>query len=262
MSKPLIMTVDARGVCTLTLNRPEKHNALNKALINALREILAKIDSENGIRVVVITGNGLSFSSGADLEWMRESARFNDQENRQDAEQLANLMRSLYELSKPTIARVNGHAFGGALGLIACCDIAIAHCDAQFAFTEVRLGLTPAIIAPYILLAMGSRQVRRLFLTAERFSSKDALQFGLIHHLASEDSLDSEVQKQIKNLLQAGPVAIGETKKLLRQLTRQLTPNEPNDETLAALIARLRTSAEGQEGLRAFHEKRSPTWCK
>ena len=256
-SSSLHINTDQRGVCTLSLNRPEKHNAFNAELIGELLEALQKIDHDNSVRVLVITGEGKSFSSGADLEWMRASAEFDEASNIRDAQQLSNLMRTLYDLSKPTIARINGPAFGGALGLIACCDIAVASYAAQFSFSEVRLGLAPAVISPYILMSMGPRHARRLFLTAERFSADEALGFDLVHKVCNTDQLDTVIEKEIVLLLKAGPEAIKACKALAPRFF-----NEQIEAELAELIAKLRTSAEGQEGLAAFFEKRKPGWIK
>lgn len=257
-NKPLILSVDKRGVCTLTLDRPDKHNALNRELIEVLTKALVEIENEPGVRVVVITGSGESFCSGADLQWMAESVNYSDKENQADAMALSRLMSTLYGLSKPTIALINGHAFGGALGLVACCDIAIAVSGALFSFSEVRLGLTPAVISPYIVNAIGARQAKRLFLTAERFSAEQALDYGLVHQLTVETLIEPAVEAQIGRLLKAGPQAITESKALVQQLVE----GKHDAESLAALIARLRASDEGQEGLKAFLEKRPPNWVK
>ena len=253
----ILIETDDRGVCRLSLNRPEKHNAFNAELIAELLEALLKIEADAAVRVVVISGVGESFSSGADLEWMRASAEFDEASNIRDARQLSDLMQLLYDLKKPTIAHINGSAFGGALGLIACCDIAIACDTAEFAFSEVRLGLAPAVISPYILMSMGPRHARRLFLTAERFSAAEALAFDLLHMVCNAADLDNEIEKQIAMLLKAGPQAIMACKALVPRLT-----NEQIDTELTVLIAKLRTSAEGQEGLTAFFEKRKPGWVK
>lgn len=255
--RQLLVTTDGRGVRTLTLNRPERHNALNAELIGELIAALDECNSDVTVRVVVITGAGASFSSGADLEWMRASINHDEADNRKDAMQLAMLMRTLSELQKPTIARVNGSSYGGGLGLIACCDIAIATLNAQFAFTEVRLGLVPAVISPYILMSIGPRHARRLFLTAEQFSSSEALDFQLMHQVVADEQLDQAIDKTIHQLLKAGPEAIKACKRLIPRLS-----SDEIDSELVALIAALRASSEGQEGLTAFLEKRKPNWIK
>lgn len=254
MTSSLHIETDQRGVCTLTLNRPERHNAFDAELIDELLSALKNISNDDEIRIVIITGSGESFSSGADLNWMRSMVDYDEETNRQDAQQLSNLMHSLYALSKPTIACVNGPAFGGGIGLIACCDIAIATNTAQFAFTEVRLGMAPAVISPYILMTIGPRQARRLFLTAERFDSHEALSLGLVHQVTDLDELDEAIDKQVHHLLKAGPEAV--------KACKSLTQNTTDEHELSNLIARLRTSAEGQEGLKAFLEKRKPSWVK
>ncbi len=188
---------------------------------------------------------------------MRASINYNEETNRNDAMQLATLMRTLSELQKPTIARVNGSSYGGGLGLIACCDIAIATHNAQFAFTEVRLGLIPAIISPYILMSIGPRHARRLFLTAEQFGSSEALNLQLLHQVVANEQLDDAVDKTIHQLLKAGPEAIKACKRLIPRLSSDEIESE-----LVALIAALRASPEGQEGLTAFMERRKPGWVK
>ncbi len=253
----LLIETDQRGVCTLKLNRPEKHNALNAEVIHELLVALTDIDNDPNVRVLIITGESESFCSGADMEWMRTSVNFDEAANRNDARLFTDLMLSLYDLSKPSIARINGPAFGGGLGLIACCDIAIASNTAQFAFTEVRLGLVPAVISPYILASIGARQARRLFLTAERFNADEALGLDLVHQVTEVNGLDDAVEKQVGYLLKAGPEAIKACKGLVLHPT-----TEQVDTELTALIAKLRSSPEGQEGLNAFLEKRKPSWVK
>lgn len=257
MSDQLLIHTDNRGVCTLTLNRPERHNAFNAQLIDELIAALSNLNDDPDVRVVIITGQGDSFSSGADLEWMKASAQYDEESNRKDAMQLTLLMSTLYDLQKPTIALVNGPSYGGGLGLIACCDIAIANTDAKFAFTEVRLGLVPAVISPYIIVKIGPSHARRLFLTAERFSAQQALDFDLVHLVAEKEALNELLEQQIKHLLKASPQAI----KASKLLTPRLATPEMEQE-LTALIAALRTSTEGQEGLAAFLEKRKPSWIK
>lgn len=253
----LLISTDERGVRTITLNRPERHNALNGELIAEMNAALDVCHNDAAVRVVVITGAGTSFSSGADLEWMRASINYDEAANRHDARQLSTMLRKIYDLPKPTIARINGPAYGGGLGVIACCDIAIASTTAQFAFTEVRLGLVPAVISPYILMSIGPRQARKLFMTAEQFDSSDALDMQLVHQVVERDALDEAIEKNIRQLLKAGPEALKACKHLIPRLT-----SDEVDEALVALIAQLRKSPEGQEGLTAFLEKRKPEWIK
>lgn len=256
MQKELLtIEIDQRGICTLALNNLAKHNAFDNKVIAALLNKLAEIEKNERIRILVLTGNGQTFSSGADLQWMKAAARHDEATNQKDSEALASLMRTLYDYDKPTVARINGSAFGGALGLIACCDIAIAAHSAQFAFTELRLGLVPAIIAPYIIKAIGERHTRHLFLSAERFSSNMAEKIGLVHQVVDDEALDDAIDKATDKLLKAGPRSIQACKCLIRSLTPDC-----NDESSARLIAQLRASAEGQEGMAAFFEKREPAW--
>ncbi|MFC1750755.1 enoyl-CoA hydratase-related protein [Pseudomonadota bacterium] len=257
MSDQLLIHTDNRGVCTLTLNRPERHNALNAELIVELVNALTNVNNDPNIRVLVITGNGDSFSSGADMEWMKASANYDEETNRQDAMLFTQLMRTLYDLQKPTIALINGPSYGGGLGVIACCDIAIASTTAKFAFTEVRLGLVPAVISPYVIVKIGPSHARRLFLTAEQFSATQALAFDLVHFVVDKTELNTLVDQQIQHLLKAGPLAARASKLLTPRLATEEVENE-----LTALIAALRASPEGQEGLAAFLEKRKPSWIK
>ena len=242
---------------TLTLNRPERHNALNGSLIDELNSALDECNDDKHVRIVVITGAGASFSSGADMEWMRAAINHDETTNRQDALQLSILLRKIFALPKPTIARINGPAYGGGLGVIACCDIAIATSTAQFGFTEVRLGLVPAVISPYILMSIGPRHARRLFLTAEQFNSSEALNLQLLHQVVANGQLDEAIEKTVRQLLKAGPESIKACKQLIPRLS-----NDEIDNELVALIASLRASPEGQEGLSAFLEKRQPNWIK
>lgn len=250
-----------KHVATLTLARGEVHNAFNEQLIAELTGLLDELAVREDIRAVVLTGDGVSFSAGADLNWMRRMATAGEQDNVDDAARLAFLMRRLRELPKPTIARVNGHAFGGGVGLIACCDIAIAVDNARFGLTEVRLGLVPAAISPHVVDAIGARQASRWFLTGERFDAATALRIGLVHQLVSTDELDAAVAEQLKQLDAAGPRAVAEAKLLIRRLTVARNSDEV-DSTNASLIARLRVSEEGQEGLSAFLDKRPPNWVR
>jgi len=258
MSHPLLHEREG-AVARLRMNRPELHNAFDPMLIEALTGALDALSRDDDVRVVVIEGEGASFSAGADLNWMRGMAAAPEARNREDSLALARLMRTLDELPKPTIARVHGAAFGGGVGLIACCDIAIASQDARFGLTESRLGLLPAVISPYVIEAIGSRQARRWFATAEMFDAATALRIGLLHQVVQAEALDDAVQQQVALLLKAGPLAAAGAKALVARVLRE-PGGLPQDQANAALIARLRVSAEGQEGLSAFLEKRSPQW--
>jgi len=254
MSEVLLSKTDNRGVCTLTLNRPERHNAFDRHLIEQLRTRFGEIDKSTSVRVVVLTGAGKSFSSGADLQWMRGMAKYDETANRKDARQLADMLQVFNGLSKSTVASVNGAAFGGAIGLIACCDIAIANRRAVFGLTEVRLGLAPAVISPYVIAAIGTRQARRFFLTGERMNADSAQQIGLVHQVVDEEALAEALNKQVEFLLRGGPDALKECKRLAAGLVDR--------EDTSDLIARLRVSPEGQEGMAAFFEQRKPDWVK
>lgn len=249
------------GIRELRLNRPDVHNAFDDRLIAELTDALQAAGRDPAVRVVVLTGVGASFSAGADLNWMRGMAQASEAENREDSLRLAALMRTLQFLPKPTIARVNGAAYGGGVGLIACCDIAIGVDTAKFGLTEVKLGLVPAVISPYVIAAIGLRQARRLFLTGEVFDAETAADIGLLHQVVSADYLDDTVHSVLKQLAKAGPVAQREAKQLAFG-THGLTEVEAEriDRENAALIARLRVSEEGQEGLGAFLDKRAPAW--
>lgn len=256
------LLIEATGpVVRVRLNRPELHNAFDAGLIATLTEALAALGEDASIRVVVLEGAGASFSAGADLNWMRGMAAASESENRTDALTLARLMRTLDELPKPTVARVHGAAFGGGVGLIACCDIAIAADGATFGLTEAKLGLLPAVISPYVIAAIGARQARRWFATAELFDAATALRLQLVHEVVSTNELDAAVQRQIDLLLKAGPIAAGSAKTLVRAVG-DTTHRDILDGDNATLIARLRVSPEGQEGLSAFLEKRKPRWIQ
>ena len=253
---------ERRGaIAWLSLNRPQIHNAFDDALIAALTETLAQVEADPAVRAVVLTGNGSCFSAGADLNWMRGMAGASEQENREDSLRLARLMRNLQFLSKPTIARVNGAAYGGGVGLVACCDIAIGVDTAKFALSEVKLGLVPAVISPYVIAAIGLREARRLFVSGEVFDATEARRIGLLHAAVAPDTLDEAIERQLHFLAKAGPLAQREAKRLaLRIGGADPAQAECIDTENAALIARLRVSPEGQHGLGAFLDKRAPAW--
>lgn len=246
-------------VIRLRLHRPDLHNAFDPDLIGSLTAALVALGEDRSVRVVVLEGAGASFSAGADLHWMRGMAAASEGENRRDAFALARLMRTLDELPHPTIARVHGAAFGGGVGLIACCDIAIGVPEARFGLTESRLGLLPAVISPYVIAAIGARQARRWFATAELFDAAEAQRIGLLHAVAPAEALDAAIDRQIALLLRAGPVAAGQAKALVRRVAGEID-RDRLDHDNAHLIARLRVSPEGQEGLAAFLDKRTPLW--
>ena len=249
----------AGGVVRLTLDRPEIHNAFDDRLIAELTKALEHLGRDANVRVVVLTGAGRSFSAGADLNWMRRTASYGAAENLADARALAKLMRTLHELPKPTVARVNGAALGGGAGLVACCDIAIASGRAIFGTTEVRLGLIPAVIGPYVLAAVGPRHARRLMLTGERIAAAEALRIGLVHEVASDEQLDAAIERVVGELLKGGPAAIAAAKALIRELSARPIGPELIEDT-AQRIAALRAGPEAREGIGAFLGKRAPRW--
>jgi methylglutaconyl-CoA hydratase len=258
MTSPLLNLREG-PVARLRLNRPLVHNAFDAMLIAALTGALDALGRDDSVRVVVLEGEGASFSAGADLHWMRGMAAASEAENREDSLALARLMRTLDELPKPTIAKVHGAAFGGGVGLVACCDIAIGVPDAKFGLTESRLGLLPAVISPYVIEAIGARQARRWFATAEIFDADQACRMGLLHEVVNATTLDTAVQRQIDLLLKAGPLASAQAKALVRRVASH-SDGARHDADNASLIARLRVSPEGQEGLAAFLDKRKPGW--
>ncbi|MDQ2784712.1 MAG: enoyl-CoA hydratase-related protein [Chloroflexota bacterium] len=248
----------AKSVATVMLDRPEVRNALDAALIAAIRDCFTALATDDAVRVVVLTGAGTVFSAGADVRWMQEAAHFTAEENARDARALTTMLTAVDRCPKPVVARVNGAAFGGGAGLVACCDIAVAVEGALFSFSEVRLGIVPATIGPFVLRTIGASQSRALFLTAERFDAARAREIGLIHAVVPAEELDAAVARQTELLLHGGPHALAAAKELVQELPG-MTDGEQRAYT-AALIAHLRTSPEGQEGLRAFLDRRSPSW--
>lgn len=255
------LAIEHQGpVGLVTLNRPERHNAFDDALIGELIEALRSMEADDGVRVVVLSGAGPSFSAGADLNWMRRMAGFSKEENQRDAMQLGALMRTLAHLRKPTLARVHGAAYGGGVGLVACCDIAVASHAATFALSEVKLGLVPAVISPYVVAAIGERAARRYFLTGERFDAAEAWRLGLVHELApTAEEVDAKLNDLVEALLACGPVAQREAKELVRAVSGRPVTSELIQDT-AERIARLRSSPEGREGVAAFLDKRRASW--
>ena len=244
----------------VTLNNPEKHNAFDDVLITDLTAALRTLDANENVRVVILSAVGKSFSAGADLNWMKRMSAYSEEENLRDAMALGELMRTLHGLSKPTIARVQGAAYGGGVGLVACCDIAVGTHNAAFSLSEVKLGLIPAVISPYVIAAIGERAAHRYFLTAERFDAAEGFRLGLLHELvASDDDMDEKINDMCDALLQGGPLAHFEAKALISAVS-----NRPIDDTVIAdtakRIARVRASAEGKEGLSAFLDKRKSRW--
>lgn len=255
----LAVARDPRNVATIRLNRPDIRNAFDDALIAELTATVETLGAEAAIRAIVLTGEGKAFSAGADLNWMRRMAGYGREENLADARALAKLMHVLNNCPKPTIARVNGPAMGGGVGLVACCDIAIASETAFFALSEARLGLIPAVISPFVVAAMGPRAARRYFLTGERFDAAAARALGLVHEIAPADGLDARVEAALGALLLCGPAAQAAAKALIAAVA-----NRPVDaailEDTATRIADIRAGEEGREGVAAFLEKRKPGW--
>ena len=255
------LSVKWTGVASLTLDRPDVHNAFDDHLIAELTHTLRDLDHNPAVRVVVLAAKGKSFSAGADLNWMKRVARYSEAENIRDAVALASLMRTLDTMTKPTIARVHGAAFGGGVGLVACCDIAVAGTAATFSLSEVRLGLIPAVISPYVIAAIGSRNARRYFLTAERFDAREALRIGLVHSAVEDGELDNAVDRILDELLKGGPKAIAAAKDLIAHVAHRPIDQLLAEET-ATRIAQIRVSPEGQEGIAAFLDKRPAGWTK
>lgn len=253
------INIDERGVATLTLNRPEVHNAFDDAMIAELIQALDTLSADDNVRVLVLNANGKNFSAGADLNWMRSMASKDYQQNLNDAGELASLMHKLDKFPRPTIALIKGAAFGGALGLVACCDIAIAEENASFCLSEVRIGLIPAVISPYVMRAIGERQSRRYFVTAERFMAAKARKLGLLHDVVAEGELNDSAETLINTLLQNSPAAMDAAKQLIFSIHNKAIDNDVIQLTTEA-IAKIRVSAEGQEGLTAFLSKRKPAW--
>ncbi len=254
----MLTMTHANGIATVTLDRPEVRNALNAELIAVLHDCFAALATDDAVRVVVLTGTGAVFSAGADIAWMQAAAGFTAEENEREARQMAAMFATIDRCPKPVVARVNGAAFGGGVGLVACCDIAVAVESARFSFSEVRLGIVPATIGPYVLRKIGASQARALFLSAERFDAARAAAIGLVHAVVHADELDAAVARQTDMLLHGGPRALAAAKELVQELPG-MADGEQRAYT-AALIAHLRTSPEGQQGLRAFLDRRAPSW--
>ena len=254
-----IITEQEAGINTIWLNRPDVHNAMNAQMISELTEVFQNLD-DDGIRAVVLRGKGKSFCAGADLNYMKEIATFGYEENKTDSLKLAGLFRSIYECPFPTIAVVHGAAFGGANGLLAACDIVIAEENTTFAFSEVKLGIAPATIAPFVIKRIGEFGAKELMITGKRFKGPEALKWHLVNSIVSETELENTLNTFTDELKRNAPAAVRATKSLIRTVMK----NKQDDmlEFTADLIARLRAAEEGQEGMAAFLEKRKPKWIK
>ncbi len=255
----LLHSIEENGTAVVTLNRPQLHNAFDDELIARLTTLFHELSSNDEVRVVLLAANGKSFSAGADLNWMRRMANYSEEENYQDAMRLADMLRTLNTLAKPTIALVHGATFGGGVGLVACCDMVLAAPEASFSLSEVKLGIIPSVISPYVVSAIGERMSRRYLLTAERFSAEEALRIQLVHEIVEREQLRGRADEIAAVLKNNGPDALRECKDLIRLVARGPVDREMIEET-AHRIARIRASAEGQEGLGAFLEKRKPKW--
>lgn len=259
---PVELSIDAHGVARVTLDRADKHNAFDAETIARLREIFTNLAREPRARVVVLQSAGPTFCAGADLDWMKKMALLDSAANFADARALTEMLAALDRLPKPTIARVQGAAYGGGVGLIACCDIAIGVTTARFALTEVRLGVVPAAISPYVIAAIGPRLARRYLLTGEPMSAAVALDARLLHEVCEPAKLDDAVAAQVELLLKAGPEALRECKELIREVHAARGTNDELRASTAHRLARLRMSEEGREGMSAFLEKRPPSWSR
>lgn len=250
----------ADRVARITLNRPEVHNAFNLQMLLDLQDAFGRLGADDNIRVVILTGAGKSFCAGADLEWMREIINYSYEQNLEESNTVADLMENIYLCPKPTIARVNGAAIGGGTGLVAACDVAVAAESAKLSLSEVKLGLVPACISPYVIRRVGESRARELFLTGERLTGARAAEYGLVNRAVPDDELDAAVDELVEKLITSGPEAIATCKELLRRV-----PGRPIGEIkgyTAECIAKMRVSDEGQEGMAAFFEKRKPKWAE
>jgi methylglutaconyl-CoA hydratase len=249
-----------RNQCAIVvLNRPEIRNAFDDALIAALTKMLKKLDADDSVRAVVLMGAGPAFCAGADLNWMKRMAGYTLEQNYADAKALAEMLKVLDRLSKPTIARVHGPAFAGGVGLVAACDIAVGSVDAEFALTEAKLGLSPATISPYVIRAMGERMAHRYFLTAEKFTAAEAYRIGLLSELCLPGELDNKINELLGHIVSGGKSALAEIKGLIRAVSRG-TIDDPMIDDTAKRIAAIRVSKEGREGIASFLSKRKPAW--
>lgn len=258
MSRSVTLTMNA-GVATVTLSQPEIRNAFSDEVIADITAAFDTVAQHADVRVVVLAAEGPAFCAGANLNWMRRMADYTREENVVDAEKLAAMLHTIYTCPHPTIARVQGDVFAGGMGLVAACDMAIAVDTAQFCLSEVKIGLVPATIAPYVLRAMGARAGHRYFLTAERFDAATALRIGFVHEVVATDELDNAVDALLKHLLQAGPAALKACKKLVLD-TAEREINDALTRDTVERIADIRASDEGKEGVQAFLSKRKPNW--
>lgn len=263
--RTLIVDQDPRGVLYVALNRPQVRNAFNSEVIEDLLNVFKTEALRSEVRMIVLRGSGSIFCAGGDLNWMKKSIEYSYEENLAETRQLTHLFATLNECPKPVIGSIHGAAIGGGVGLVSICDIAIATEETQFSLSEVRLGIIPACIGPFVIEKIGSSHARALFMSAERFNAKRALEIGLIHEVVQDvASLESATERLVKNSLNCGPRAMSAAKNLILNLSiPERRSNLPNClEYSSKMLAELRVSPEGQEGIRAFLEKRSPAWIK
>ena len=247
-------------VVTVKLNRPDVHNAMNEALMKELTQCFLQLSKDETVRCIILTGEGPSFCAGADLNWMKSMAQYSMEENIKDSRLLLKLYEAIYHCPKPVIGRINGHAFGGGLGLVAVCDITIAPPEKKFAFSEAKLGIIPSVISTYVVRRIGLSTMRRLFITGERFTSEYAKEIGLLDYVVSEDHFEETIKKYVTILHSSGPHAIAEAKQLVTAC-EQMTRDTYKEHTVQK-IAELRVSTEGQEGIQSFLEKQKPSWSE
>jgi methylglutaconyl-CoA hydratase len=254
----ITVDIDDDGAATITLARPDLHNAFNETLIEEISNCVTELSTDGNVRLIILTGEGKSFCAGADINWMKSMVEFSHEENIRDSQALADMFKIINECPKPVVGRINGAAFGGGVGLVAVCDVAVAADNTRFSFSEVKLGIIPAVISPYVISRVGPGHARRLFITGERFDAETAYQIGLVHRVVFPEELDSAVAEVVEFLMENGPEAMHEVKKLVAQW-QELDREEFRKYTVET-IARLRTSPEGRDGLTAFLEKRKPSW--
>ena len=253
---------DARGVAMIAMNRPGVHNAFDEVMIREIIEAFRDLGEDENVRVIVIAAEGKSFCAGADLNWMKRAADYDEDQNREDAGELALMLNAIYACPKPVIARVQGNAFGGGVGVVAAADIAIGVADVFFSLSEVKLGIIPAVISPYVIEAMGARYAHRYFVTAERFSGAEAFRIGLLHDLASSvEAMDEQIAVLCTTLLANSPKAIEAAKNLIQAVSQKSIDDELMEDTVER-IAQIRSTPEAKEGIRAFLEKRKPSWIR
>ena len=260
MTYVTIETSRDHDVVTVKLNRPDVHNAMNESLMKELTQCFLQLSKDNTVRCIILTGAGPSFCAGADLNWMKSMAQYSMEENIKDSRLLLNLYEAIYHCPKPVIGRINGHAFGGGIGLVAVCDMTIAPPEKKFAFSEAKLGIIPSVISTYVVRRIGLSAMRRLFITGERFTSEYAKEIGLLDYVVPEDQFEETIKKYVHILHSSGPRAIAEVKQLVTAC-EQMTRDDYKEHTVQK-IAELRVSTEGQEGIQSFLEKRKPSWSE